>query len=173
MPGKVLIAGASGLVGTAAVEAFLREGYEVVAVSRRRPEVDTTRDFTHLAVDLRDREECGRTFGGVGDVTHVVYAAVFEKPGLIPGWQEDDQMQTNLQMLANLMDPLTAASSGLRHVSLLQGTKAYGVHIHPIRIPARERFARDDHPTSTGSRRTTSARRRPSRGGISASGARS
>lgn len=146
MPGKVLIAGASGLVGTAAVEAFLREGYEVVAVSRRRPEVDTTRDFTHLAVDLRDREECGRTFGGVGDVTHVVYAAVFEKPGLIPGWQEDDQMQTNLQMLANLMDPLTAASSGLRHVSLLQGTKAYGVHIHPIRIPARERFARDDHP---------------------------
>jgi nucleoside-diphosphate-sugar epimerase len=31
-------------------------------------------------------------------------------------------------------------------VTLLQGTKAYGVHLHPIRVPARERHPRDDHP---------------------------
>jgi nucleoside-diphosphate-sugar epimerase len=49
-------------------------------------------------------------------------------------------------MLQNVMEPLTKASGGLRHVSLLQGTKAYGAHIHPIPIPARERFPRDDHP---------------------------
>ena len=31
MPGTVVIAGASGLVGTAAVESFLGAGYEVIA----------------------------------------------------------------------------------------------------------------------------------------------
>jgi nucleoside-diphosphate-sugar epimerase len=30
-------------------------------------------------------------------------------------------------------------------VSLLQGTKAYGVHLHPIPIPAKERAPRDEH----------------------------
>ena len=78
-------------------------------------------------------------------MTHVVYTAVFELPGLVPGWSERVQMDTNLEMLRNLMDPLAAAATGLQHVSLLQGTKAYGVHLHPIAIPARERFPRDQH----------------------------
>ena len=30
-------------------------------------------------------------------------------------------------------------------MSILQGTKAYGVHLHPIAIPARESDPRDDH----------------------------
>lgn len=145
MPGKVLIAGASGLVGAAAVEAFLEDGYEVVAVSRRRPEVGSVRPFSHLPVDLRDAGACENAFSGVDDITHVVYTAVFEKPGLIPGWRDEDQMQTNLAMLRNVMGPLAVAARGLRHVSLLQGTKAYGVHLHPIRIPARERHPRDEH----------------------------
>ena len=37
MTKKVLIAGASGVVGMAAVEAFLRGGWQVVALSRRAP----------------------------------------------------------------------------------------------------------------------------------------
>ena len=35
-------------------------------------------------------------------------------------------MQTNLAMMRNLMDPLLPDRHGLRHVSVLQGTKAYG-----------------------------------------------
>ena len=38
-----------------------------------------------------------------------------------------------------------AKGGTLQHVSLLQGTKAYGVHLHPIAIPARESDPRDDH----------------------------
>ena len=30
------------------------------------------------------------------------------------------------------------AAPELRHVTLLQGTKAYGVHVRPIAIPSRE-----------------------------------
>ena len=54
MKGTVLIAGASGLVGAAAVESFLAAGYDVIALSRRRPEVDSTQSFTHSALDLPD-----------------------------------------------------------------------------------------------------------------------
>jgi len=145
MPGTVLIAGASGLVGAAAVDKFLDAGWDVIAASRRKPEVDSTRPFTHIALDLQDAAACQSAAASLSHVTHVVYTAVFELPGLVPGWSEKVQMDTNLQMLQNLIDPLAASAKGLQHVSLLQGTKAYGVHLHPIRIPARERFPRDNH----------------------------
>jgi nucleoside-diphosphate-sugar epimerase len=143
---SVLIAGASGLVGNAALGRFLsRNGWtEVVALSRRKPEIDSTRPFKHLRVDLRDREASRSALSEVRGVTHLVYAALYEKPGLIAGWQERDQMQTNLAMLQNCVEPLLGSSS-LRHVTLLQGTKAYGIHLHPMPIPARERAPRDEH----------------------------
>jgi nucleoside-diphosphate-sugar epimerase len=43
------------------------------------------------------------------------------------------------------MDPLLERARGLRHVSVLQGTKAYGAHVHPIKVPAREAAPRDAH----------------------------
>ncbi len=144
MTGTVLIAGASGLVGAAAVEKFLDDGWDVIAVSRRRPEIDGDKPFRHLPVDLQDTAASRAAFSALPEVSHVVYTAVYEKPGLMAGWTERDQMETNLAMLRNLMEPL-AASADLTHVSLLQGTKAYGVHLHPMPIPARERYPRDQH----------------------------
>jgi nucleoside-diphosphate-sugar epimerase len=143
---SVVIAGASGLVGNAALEKFLsRNGWtEVIAVSRRAPEVDTTRPFQHIALDLRDREAARARLSEVRGITHIVYTALYEKPGLIPGWQERDQMETNLAMLENCLEPLLAASS-VRHVTIMQGTKAYGIHVHPMPVPARERAPRDPH----------------------------
>jgi nucleoside-diphosphate-sugar epimerase len=82
---------------------------------------------------------------GLRGVTHVVYAALYEKPGLVSGWVEQDQMATNLAMIENALHPLIA-SGGLRHVSLLQGAKAYGSHLHPIPVPARESEPRDPAP---------------------------
>ena len=141
----VLIAGASGLVGAAAVDAFLDHGWDVVAVSRRTPEVCNGRTFRHIPVDLRDPDACRQAFAAMPEVTHLLYTAVYEKPGLIDGWKEQDQMDVNFAMLRNLVEPLTRTAN-LEHVTLLQGTKAYGVHRHPIRIPARERHPRDPHP---------------------------
>lgn len=147
MSNTVLVTGASGLVGSATVDSFLNAGWNVIAVSRRRPEVFSDRPFTHLAVDLQDPEACRTSFSGLSEVTHIAYAAVYEKPGLIAGWTDPEQMSTNLAMLKNVIEPLSEASR-IQHVSLLQGTKAYGAHLHPIRIPAREREPRDDHPNS-------------------------
>lgn len=142
----VLVAGATGLVGEAAVARFAALGWDVIAVSRRTPEAVVQGGFRHVAVDLTDAAACREAFGALSGVTHVVYAALYEKPGLIAGWREADQMETNLSMLRNLMEPLARAAAGLKHVSLLQGTKAYGAHVKPkIPIPARERAPRDDH----------------------------
>jgi nucleoside-diphosphate-sugar epimerase len=139
-----LVAGASGLVGFAAARHFSRlPDWKVVAVSRRIP--DGLDGVDLISVDLLDREACATVFGAMQDVTHVVYAALYEKPGLIRGWRERDQMETNLRMLENLFEPLGAAARGLTHVTLLQGTKAYGAHLGPIPIPARERASRHPH----------------------------
>lgn len=145
MSKTVLVVGASGLVGAASVDAFLDHGWDVVATSRRRPEVFTERPFRHVSLDLRDAAACRQAVRGLADVTHVVYTAVHEQPGLVAGWKDREQMEINLAMLSNVLDPLSEAAD-LEHVTLLQGTKAYGVHRHPIRIPARERQPRDDHP---------------------------
>ncbi len=143
----VLIVGASGVVGAAAVDRFLEAGgWEVVAVSRRSPEVSSSREFRHLAVDLRDAAAARESFAGLSGVTHVVYAALFEKPGLASGWLDDDYREVNTQMLHNVLGPLTESGEhDLEHVSLLQGTKAYGFHLGPMAIPAREREPRHEH----------------------------
>ena len=141
---KVLVAGASGLVGFGAVRHFAKlPDWEVVAVSRRAPApVDGVR---FVSVDLLDANRCREVFGPMSDVTHLAYAALSEKPGIFQGWVDRAQMEVNLTMLRNLFDPLETAARNLRHVSLLQGTKAYGAHLAPIPIPARERAPRHPH----------------------------
>lgn len=142
---KVLIAGASGLVGFAAVKHFSqRPEWETIGVSRRIPP-GLDGGATLLSVDLTDTARCAEVFGQMTDVTHVVYAALYEKPGLIQGWRERDQMETNLRMLQNLFAPLSKVARRLQHVTLLQGTKAYGAHIEPFPAPARERGPRHQH----------------------------
>jgi len=141
---SILIAGVSGLVGFAAAKHFARlPGWKVIAVSRRRPE--GLEGVEMISVDLTDRARSADVFGRMRDVTHLVYAALYEKPGLVRGWRERDQMETNLRMLEHLFEPLRGAARRLEHVTLLQGTKAYGAHLGPITIPAKERQPRHQH----------------------------
>ena len=151
MTKRVLIAGASGVVGYAAVRHFATlPGWEAVGVSRRVP-VGLPPEAQLLSVDLLDEEACERTFGAMSNVTHLVYAALQEIPGLMPGWVDPEVIERNARMLRNLFEPLSRAASGLEHVSLLHGTKAYGLH-HPsigavgVKVPLREREPRREHP---------------------------
>jgi nucleoside-diphosphate-sugar epimerase len=132
----VLVAGATGLVGYAALKHFTQApDIDVIAVSRRRPPGVVIR---HLALDLTNPAACREAAEALRDVTHLVYAALFELPGLVEGWRDDQQIATNDRMLRNLLGPLIFANPKLRHVTLLQGTKAYGVHVRPLAVPARE-----------------------------------
>jgi nucleoside-diphosphate-sugar epimerase len=143
----MLVVGATGLVGEPALERFAAaDDWQAIAVSRRTPEPVAKGSFRHLALDLTDAAACRAAAEQLRDVTHVVYAALYEKPGLVAGWQEADQMAVNEAMLKNLMEPLADAARGLRHVTLLQGTKAYGAHVRAdMPIPARERAPRYEH----------------------------
>src|SRR6266853_606212 len=138
MPRKqVLIAGASGLVGYAAMRHFGADpDCDVIALSRRAP--DDTHGARFLPLDLTDATACEQLATSLPGVTHLVYAALYERPGLVAGWQEREQIRTNEAMLRNLFGPLEKVAPGLSHVALLQGTKAHGVHVRPLTVPARE-----------------------------------
>ncbi|MES2197741.1 MAG: SDR family oxidoreductase [Pseudomonadota bacterium] len=134
---KVIVAGATGLVGSAALRHFgTVGGSEVVALSRRKPR--QLHGARHVAVDLTDPAQCRLAAAELRGATHLVYAALYEAPNLVDGWRDPDQIHTNDAMLRNLMAVIEPAAPTLRHVAMLQGTKAYGVHVRPLAVPARE-----------------------------------
>jgi hypothetical protein len=144
--------------------------WEVIGVSRRPPPGSARASF--VSVDLTDHRQCAEVFSRLTEVTHLVYAAVNEQPGLEAGWKDGAQMRLNLSMLENLFAPLAAAASGLPHVSLLQGTKAYGAHLGRIAVPARERAPAIRTRISTGSKKIISGRNNTGSRGSGRSGAR-
>ena len=134
---KVVVAGATGLVGNAALRHFGGiDGCEVVALSRRQPR--NLYGARYIPVDLTDPAQCTHAAPELRGTTHLVYAALYEAPNLVDGWRDENQIRTNDAMLRNLMAVLEPVAPSLRHVSLLQGTKAYGVHVRPLVVPARE-----------------------------------
>ena len=137
MAKKVVVAGATGLVGNGALRHFgAAGGADVIALSRRRP-----RDLygaRHVALDLTDAAQCAAIADELKGTTHLIYAALYEEPSLVDGWRNPRQIETNDKMLRDLMAALEPVSPGFKHVALLQGTKAYGVHVRPLAVPARE-----------------------------------
>lgn len=140
---KVLVVGALGLVGRAVMERFAeRTGLKAVGLARRPP--DFAPGATWVGVDLRDAAATRKALVPHRDTTHLVYAALNEQPQLTQGWRDPANMAINTQMLAHTLAALAGAP--LQHVTLLQGTKAYGVHTgRPMRVPAREDDALRDH----------------------------
>jgi nucleoside-diphosphate-sugar epimerase len=137
------VVGVSGLIGHAAAAQFSSEpGWNVVGVSRRVP--TDLAGVTLRSVDLLDRSSSLAAISAMSEVTHVVYAAVDEAPGLVAGWFDERSIARNETMLRNVVDGLTAAGAALEHITLLQGSKAYGVHspdpaVSDARLPLRER----------------------------------
>lgn len=134
---QMLVAGGMGVVGRALIEHLAGGEWEVLGLSRRPPNFDTSAKF--VSVDLADRDSSRRALGQIEGVTHVLFAALFESTSLVEGWKEADHTRINLDMLVNFLDGVEAGSPGLKHVALMHGGKAYGVHLGPPpRVPSRE-----------------------------------
>jgi nucleoside-diphosphate-sugar epimerase len=143
---KVVVLGATGVVGRAAVEHFSTVvGCDVVAVSRRPLDLP---GVVHAGVDLADEAATvdavrSPIFRGT---THVVYAALQESSDLAAGWRDAELMARNLVLFRHALDALVDRHGAtLEHVSLLQGAKAYGLHVGRTPLPAKERAPRDHH----------------------------
>ena len=169
MSGNMLVVGASGLIGRAVLERMSdAPGWTVTGISRRLP--DGVPGAELRSVDLLDTDACARFAATASDVTHVVYAALSEDPGLFGGWTDDATIERNSAMLRNIFDPLSDVATGLRHVCLLHGTKAYGVH-HPdlgfdgVHMPLKERWPVRPHRNFYFEQENHLAQRRAATGG--------
>ena len=129
MPRRALILGATGVVGRNLLAHLTGLGWDVVAVSRRKP--DLAGAYRHVAVDLSDREATRRALGAERGITHVYYAAYVERPSMA------EMVAPNLAMLEHVLYAVEPVSP-LAHVHLVEGTKWYGSHLGPFRTPARE-----------------------------------
>ncbi len=124
-----LVIGATGVTGTPMVEELLLAGWRVHAVSRRspmlRPGVPVAA-LRHTAIDLTDHAASEAALSRLTDVTHLFYCA------------NDPSPQVRLELMRHVIDAVEAHAPGLCNVHLLQGTKYYGCHLGPFKVPARE-----------------------------------
>ena len=129
----VLVTGARGVIGKYVANAYSGFGHRVTAVSRSAPTVRPDGHYAHLAVDLLDREAATSHLKIVApQVTHLVAAAYAE------GQDNAEQVESNRRLLLNTLEAMQVAGSRLRHVTIYQGSKAYGNHLGAIKTPTKE-----------------------------------
>jgi nucleoside-diphosphate-sugar epimerase len=130
-----VVVGALGIIGRYIVERLLAEAdWHVVGLSRRAaPEGPR---YRHLQVDLLDAAACNDRLAQLTDATHVFYAAFQPAQGAAAGYAAN--IGSNRDMLVNAVTAIAGASSTLRRVVLVTGTKYYGSHLGPFKTPARE-----------------------------------
>jgi nucleoside-diphosphate-sugar epimerase len=126
-----LVAGATGVTGGNLIEHLEGRGdWNVVGISRRPPDDMSASRF--IGVDLLDRHDTEAKLEGLREVTHLFFAALQPAPNAA------EEVAPNLAMLRNVVETIDAASPTLQRVVLLQGPKAYGVHLGPYKTPAKE-----------------------------------
>ena len=123
--------GGLGVVGFGIVDELSRRlDWSVTALSRRTSGFETS--ATYVSVDLLDRDDAEAKLSGLTEISHIFYAAYQERPTFA------EEVAPNLAMLRNVVEVVERVSPRLEHVSLMQGTKAYGTQFGPFKTPARE-----------------------------------
>jgi nucleoside-diphosphate-sugar epimerase len=127
----VLVVGGNGIIGRNAVDYLLATGnWNVLVTSASALDYDTT--ATYVQLDLLDAQAVAQQAEVLHEVTHVVYAAYIEGKTLAA------QTQVNLDLLRNLVVGLEQVAPQLRHITFIQGGKAYGAHLGRYKTPALE-----------------------------------
>lgn len=125
---KALVVGATGVTGAPLCEQMLQQGWDVYAISRRKPSLNsnsTGGHLTHLPIDLASASAIADGLGKLKDVTHVFYCAN-------AATQELRQL-----MISQLLDALEQLPH-FANINFIQGMKYYGCHLGPFKTPAKE-----------------------------------
>ena len=107
-----------------------RNDWRAIGLASKLPEWGEPGRF--VAMNLLDADECAKD----GENAWQRHARVLRRVsraadrGCAGGYER--------AMLRNLVIALEAVAPGLRHVNLIEGTKAYGCHFGPFKTPARE-----------------------------------
>jgi NAD(P)-dependent dehydrogenase (short-subunit alcohol dehydrogenase family) len=119
---KALVAGALGVTGRAVVNHLITlSGWEVIGLSRRSPEFRTTAQF--IPVDLLNRSEVETRLSGIGDVTHVFYAALQPAPDFFA------EVAPNLDMLVHTVETVERFSKTFPGRWCCSKAQSFMVHI--------------------------------------------
>ncbi|HAT3647737.1 SDR family oxidoreductase [Raoultella ornithinolytica] len=124
-----LVAGANGIIGNQLVKTLLRNGWEVIGLSRHA--LSHPDGIPMVEVDLLDAAGSARALRPLSDITHIFYSAWVNAAN----WTE--MVAPNVTMLRNLVSQIEHRAP-LQAISLMQGYKVYGAHLGPFKTPARE-----------------------------------
>lgn len=132
MKKTAVVAGATGVIGKYIIDYFKeQEGWSVIGLARNIP--DDEPNVRYLSVDMLDPESMKQNLSSLSSATHFIYAAYQD-------FESDPQQQVavNSAMFQNSLDAVEKNAPSLERVILMQGAKAYGVHLGPIKTPAKE-----------------------------------
>ncbi|UOQ70920.1 SDR family oxidoreductase [Hymenobacter cellulosilyticus] len=127
----ILVVGGNGIIGRNAVQYLLATGNWQVLVTSASP-LDYETEARYVQLDLLDPQAVAAQAETLRAVTHVIYAAYIEGKTLAA------QTQVNLTLLRNLVTGLEEVAPGFRHLTFIQGGKAYGAHLGRYKTPALE-----------------------------------
>lgn len=126
---KAVVVGA-GVTGRSVIQALEENtDWDIFGLARRAPDFETRAQF--ISVDLLDRQSAEAKLSSLDDVTHYFFCG-------LTGGVEAENVDGNLALLANSLDPIEKASKGLERVVLTQGGKYYGCQIGPHKTPSYE-----------------------------------
>ncbi len=134
-----LVVGSTGIVGQNLAQRLLRNGWEVLGLSRGAQVVDGVRG---LSADLRDAEAVKQVLGGQ-DVTHVFLSAWIRQE------TEAENVKVNGGIVENVFAGLAGAKN-LEHAALVTGTKQYLGPFESYGQTAAETPFREDTPRLPG-----------------------
>lgn len=135
-----LIVGGNGIVGRNMAKYLQTRDIwdEIIITSYREPDFETTAKFVRM--DLTDSNAVENNAAALANVSHVFYAAYMEKKTLA------EQTATNILLLQNLVLGLEKVALGFKHLTFIQGGKAYGAHLGKYKTPALETDSRHFPP---------------------------
>lgn len=131
MTHTALVLGAQGIIGRNLIRHLERRpDWRVKAVARRGLRFSTAVDYQ--SADLLDPGALAARADWLKDVTHVFFAAYQEHADALT------LSEVNVGMLRNLVEAVERHAPQFRHVTFIQGGKAYGAHFGMYKTPAKE-----------------------------------
>lgn len=127
----ILVVGGNGIIGRNAASYLHGTGRWNVIVTSASP-LDYESPAPYVQLNLLDSQSVASQAAQLREVTHVLYAAYVEGKTLAA------QTQVNLDLLRNLVTGLEQVAPGFRHLTFIQGGKAYGAHLGRYKTPAVE-----------------------------------